>query len=445
MKNALLLLGCIHLLLVAGISAAGPGDDALGNWPQWRGPLATGEAPGGNPPIRWSETANVRWKIPIPGKGLATPVIWKDQIFILTAVETDKKADAKNQQSMPLWMRTQASTTNKVHAFTILSLNRKDGKTRWHKVLREQIPFSGTHNTGSWASNSPVTDGEYVYAYFGSYGLYCLDMDGDTIWEKDLGDMETRNSFGEGSSPALYEDKLVINWDHEGASFIAVMDKNTGDILWKKERDERTSWSTPLVVDVNGKPQIIVNATGRSRGYDLDTGDVIWESGGMTVNVIPSPVYADGIVYLMSGFRGSALQAIRLDKARGDLSGSDAVVWTHDANTPYTPSPLLYRGALYFLKINQNILSCFDAGTGQPTYESERLEGLKGVYASPAAANGRVYVVGRNGATAVLKHGSTFEVLAVNALDEGIDASPVIVGDELYLRGLKHLYCIAED
>ena len=426
------------------VSAAGPDDAYLRNWPQWRGPLATGEAPHGNPPVEWSETKNIRWKIPIPGKGLASPVVWEDRIFILTAVDTGVNAGSKKEEdASENWMR--AVSTNNIHRFMILCIERSSGEVVWKKILREEVPFARTHGDGTWASNSPVTDGEHVFAYFGSYGLYCLDRDGRLVWEKDLGDMETRNSFGEGSSPTLYGSTLIVNWDHEGDSFIVAMDKNTGDVIWEKSRNERTSWSTPIFVEVDRKPQIIINATDRTRGYDLETGEVLWEIGGMTVNVIPSPVYADGIVYVTSGFRGASLQAIRLDKARGNIKGTDAVLWTHDASTPYTPSPLLYENKLYFLKVNKGELSCFDAKTGQPHYESKKLDDIKSVYASPSAAAGRVYIVGRDGVAVVLNHGPSLDILAVNSLEDGFDASPVIVGDELFLRGRKSLYCIAEE
>jgi outer membrane protein assembly factor BamB len=236
----------------------------------------------------------------------------------------------------------------------------------------------------------------------------------------------------------------VVNWDHEGQSFIVALDKSTGKELWKVDRDEPTSWSTPLTIVHEGKPQVVVNATNRVRSYDLANGKVIWECSGMTVNAIPSPVTANGMVYVASGFRGSALLAIRLADARGDLSGSPAVVWKYDQDTPYVPSPLLYDGKLYFLKVNSGILSYFNAITGEPHYSRQRLEGIANIYASPVGAAGRVYLVGRDGTTLVIKNSASFEVLATNKLDDGIDASPALVDNEMYLRGRKFLYCIAE-
>ena len=221
-------------------------------------------------------------------------------------------------------------TPKNVHEFAVLALNRRDGSVLWQRTLRRELPHEGTHNDGSWASSSPVTDGKYVYVSFGSRGLYCLDMEGDIQWEKDLGRMSTRMGFGEGSSPTLLDDRLIVNWDHEGDSFIVALSKKTGEELWRVPRDEHTSWATPLVVEHGGHSQVITSATNRIRSYDAKTGEVIWEAGGLTPNVIPSPVAADGVVYVMSGYRGNALLAIPLAGARGDITDSDAIAWSLD-------------------------------------------------------------------------------------------------------------------
>jgi outer membrane protein assembly factor BamB len=423
-----------------------PTDDAEKYWPQWRGPNATGVAPYGNPPVEWSESKNIRWKIEIPGKGSSSPIVWGDMVFVTSAIPTGK------YKSVPLgpperegWHRRRGVQPTEYLKFELFAINRKDGKMIWQRTAREQLPHEGTHQTGTWASNSAITDGEHVYAYFGSNGLYCYDMKGNLKWEKDLGDMRTRNGFGEGSSPVIHGNKLILNWDHEEQSFIIALDKKTGKVIWKINRDEVTSWSTPIVVEHNGMAQVIVNATGKTRGYDLENGEVIWECKGMTLNTIPSPVASDGIVYVTSGFRGNMLQAIRLASAKGDITGSDAVVWQYKRDTPYVPSPLLYGDILYVLKSNRGILSTFNAKTGEVHYTQQRLEGIQGVYASPVGANHRVYLAGRNGAVAVIKHGPAFEVLATNHLNDGFDASPAVVDNEIYLRGYKYLYCIVEE
>ena len=417
------------------------------NWPQWRGPDGIGIALHGDPPVEWDESKNVRWKIDIPGSGHATPVIWGDRIFVQTAIETDERIQPKAEDAAPARGRRgpPARDTSSVLKFVVLCINRQDGQILWQRTVCQERPHQGTHATGTWASNSPVTDGRHVYAYFGSRGLYCLDMQGNPKWEKDFGAMNIKMRFGEGSSPALHGDTLVVHWDHEDQSFIVALDKTTGDQLWRAERDEITSWSTPLVVEHEGTTQVIVSATGRIRSYDLKTGKVIWECGGMTRNVIPTPVVDNGMVYVTSGFRGSALLAIRLSAAKGDITDTQAVVWRHGKDTPYVPSPLIYGDALYFLKVNSGVLSCLNAATGEEHYTGQRLDGVRSVYASPVAASGRIYIAGRNGVTAVIEHGSQYELLGTNKLDDGFSASPAIVGTEIYLRGHKSLYCIARD
>jgi len=410
------------------------------SWPQWRGPLATGVAPAGDPPLTWSEGENVRWKVAIPGRGHGAPIVWGDKIFVQTAVPVEQDAVLPPAEE---GTRRRGIAPAGAVRWTVLALDRGTGAVVWERVAKEQTPHEGTHTDGSWASASAATDGEVLIAHFGSQGLYAYDLAGELLWSKDLGDMTTRNGFGEGSSPALEGNVVVINWDHEGESFIVALDKNDGHELWRRERDEVTSWATPLVVEQDGKKQVVVSATGRVRGYDLTTGEVLWEAGGQTVNVVPSPVHAGGLVYATSGFRGSALKAIRLAGAQGDLTDTDAVAWSHDRDTPYVPSPLVYDDQLYFTKVNSGIVTSLDAATGEVRFGPERLPGIDGIYASPVAAAGRVYFVGRDGSTAVLRHGKDFEVLAQNKLDDDFSASPAIAGNELFLRGARHLYCIA--
>ncbi|MBM3210920.1 hypothetical protein FJZ33_01785 [Candidatus Poribacteria bacterium] len=418
-------------------------------WPQWRGPEMIGISPDGDPPLEWGENKNIKWKIEIPGKGYASPIIWDNKVFIQTAIETEKDTDVEGTEAkeaeLPEWRRQTGTPAKKVQRFTIIAINREDGQILWQRVLREEAPHAGTHADGSWASNSPVTDGERVYAFFGSYGLYCLDMQGNPIWNKDFGYMKIKMSFGEGSSPVLYGDVIIINWDHEDQSFIIALDKRTGKELWKKERNEVTSWSTPIVIEHDGKTQVIVSASDRIRSYELETGNILWECSGMTLNVVPSPVIADGIIYVASGFRGNSLMAIKLDGASGDISNTDFVLWRYNQNTPYVPSPLVYGGSLYILKTNDGILTCLDAKTGEVYYSEQRLSDIKGVYSSPVGAKDRVYIVGRNGVTYVIKGGPEFKVLAINSLDDSFAASPAVVDKEMLLRGHKYLYCIADD
>lgn len=413
------------------------------NWAQWRGPYDNSVAPAGDPPLEWSESSNIKWKSEIPGVGHATPIVWKDQIILLSAVQTDQKAKPEEKGETQDWMNPRS--TEYIHKFMIISVDRNSGQIQWQTTVREELPHSHTHEFGSWASNSPVTDGEFIYAYFGSHGLYCLDLQGNLIWERDLGRMEKHMSFGEGSSPVLYKDKLIVLRDHQGQSMLHVLDKQNGEPIWEVERDEITSWSTPAVIEYNGAIQLITNATNRIRSYDLETGKVIWESTGMTRNVIPSPLYAKGTVYLMSGFRGYALQAVSLLRASGDISGTNAILWTYDQNTPYTPNPILMDGLLYFLKTNNGYLSCLDAEDGTEYYSNVKVEGIKNIFTSPVGVDDRIYIAGTNGVCCVVKTGKSYELLAQNTLEDQFFASPVILGDQLYLRGVNALYCIAKD
>jgi outer membrane protein assembly factor BamB len=466
------------VLLAGGLPslahAAGPQAEARANWPAWRGPMATGEAPKGKPPTQWSEEKNVRWKVEIPGRSHASPIIWGDRVFVLTAVETSKEPAQASapptggdgevmavvQDPPPRRGGRRAgppgagrrggggrdrSPPKHVFEFRALALDRKSGKTQWSTVVKEERPHESGHPDASQASNSPVTDGRHLYAYFGSRGLYCLDMKGKVKWKADFGIMQTRHEFGEGSSPALYGDTIVVNWDHEGDDFIVALDKNTGKERWRVARDEHTTWSTPIIVDANGKRQVVVNATNFIRAYDLATGREVWRCKGMTDNVSPSPMVGGDLLYAISGFRGAACLAIKYREAKGDITDSKAIAWKYDKNTPYVPSALLYRGRLYFLDNNKPILSCLDAKTGKALYGPERLEGLDSIYASLVGADGKVYVVGRNGTTLALKDGPKFKRLATNTLEDQFDASPAIAGSELYLRGRQHLYCIAEN
>ena len=444
MKKAAVIFGfCLAMSFIFGGMQNPAGHSE--NWHQWRGPLMTGVSPNGTPPLEWSETKNVTWKVAIPGRGHSTPIIWGNQIFILTAEQEEKAKPAPKAEGEQGRGRGMPSRKTDVkHKFVVMSINRSDGKVMWEKTVKEEVPQDATHDLGSWASGSPITDGEFVYAYFGSRGLYCLDMSGSLKWERDFGQMNKRMQFGEGSSPTLYGDKIIVLWDHEGDSFVAALDKKTGKDIWKKDRDEGTSWSTPFVVEVDGKPQVITSATNRVRSYGLANGNLIWECSGMTSNVIPTPMELDGVLYVMSGFRGNALLAIRLSGAKGDITDSEAILWKLDKDTPYTPSGLLYQDKLYFLRANNGILSCFDARTGQEYYSRERLEGIGNLYTSPVGANGRIYILGQKGTMYVVAYGPEFKILAKNTLEDSFHASPAVVGNQVYLRGFEYLYRIEE-
>jgi outer membrane protein assembly factor BamB len=411
------------------------------NWPSWRGADGSGVAYTGKIPMEFGESKNLVWKTELPGKGHSTPVVWEDMMFLTTAVSTgivpegvEKVPDEE--------LRT--GQTQYIHKYLVYAINRNNGEIIWETQVKEEYPLERTHSLGSWASNSPVTDGQNLYAYFGSRGLFCLDFDGKVLWEKDFGQMEKVRSFGEGSSPAIHGDKIIVLWDHEGQSFIAALNKTNGEEVWKNERDELTSWSTPFIVKSNGKMQVITSATNKVRSYDLADGKLIWECSGLTRNVIPNPVYADGQLYVMSGYRGNALLAIDLDKAKGDITGTDAIVWQHNENTPYTPCPVLMDGKLYFLRANNGTMTCLNAKDGTVFYTGQEIEGTGSIYSSPTGVDGKL-ILASDGIVNIVKAGEKFELLASNTLDDTFHASPVIIGDKLYLRGFNALYCFSEE
>ncbi|HEV3082056.1 MAG TPA: PQQ-binding-like beta-propeller repeat protein, partial [Gemmataceae bacterium] len=320
MKNIAILV-CCFCALPNLLHAQDVATDRFENWHHWRGPLASGTAPRGDPPIAWDEKTNVKWKVALPGDGSATPIVWHNQVFVLTAIDTGRVADAAAlSQSDPRFEnKTKAPTT--YHQFVVLSYDRVTGKELWRRVATEQVPHEGHHPTHSYAAGSPTTDGRFLYVSFGSRGIYCYDLAGKLHWQKDLGRMRTRYAWGEAVTPVIHENTLIVNWDQEADSFLIALDARTGATRWKKDRDEVTSWNTPLVVTHQGRTQVVVNGTKRARGYDLTTGEPLWQCGGQTVNAIPSPLAFDGLAICMSGYQGSACIAIPLS-ATGDLTDS---------------------------------------------------------------------------------------------------------------------------
>jgi outer membrane protein assembly factor BamB len=399
------ILATLSLSLFALLSSARAA--GLSSWPEWRGTTGQGVAPGATPPTTWGDQKNIRWKAKVAGLGFSTPIIWKDRVYLLTAVETaETPAGATTAAPAPAPSPTPAPAASgpggggggdgkgrggkrgpggfggggrptKVVEFTVVALDRATGKTVWSKVARREVPHEGRHATNSFASASPLTDGEHLYVSFGSRGLYCYDLQGNLKWEKDLGDMQTRNGFGEGSSPALAGNFLIVPWDQEVGSFIVALDKKTGAEVWRQARDERTSWATPLIVSVGGKQQAVLPATKRTRSYDVATGEVIWEASGLGTNVIPTPVTGHGMVYVMSGFQGFYIQAIKLT-ARGDVSAGPDIVWQQRKGTPYVASPVLSGDRIFVTKERESFLSCLNALTGEFHFVDQPLEGMRG-------------------------------------------------------------------
>lgn len=428
-----LLIACTLLVITAATIGAEPSNYAA-NWPNWRGPGHRGVAATAAP-LHWSKTQNVKWKAAIPGKGHSTPVIWGEKLFLTTAVPVESPNDPA--------VLTGARIVP--HKFTVICFDRNTGKVLWERVATTQTPHEGFHDTyGSFASNAPITDGEHVYAYFGSRGLYVYDLEGNLAWKKDFGvKMQMRRGFGEGAAPVLHGNTIVIVFDQEAGSFILAIDKRNGKELWRKSRDEVSTWAQPLVVEHQGREQVIANGDNRVRSYDLKTGELIWECAGLGTNAIPVPVQFEDMVIVMTGHREPNLLTIRLG-GKGDITGSEFVVWTNDRGNSYSASPVLQDGMLYVLT-DRGMLSNFDARTGAKHYHQQRLPQPYQFKASPTAADGKLYLASEAGDVIVVNMGKTFEVLATNKMpDQTFIASPVVVGGDLYLRSQDTLYCIRE-
>ena len=435
------------------------------NWPQWRGPHANGLAEG-KPPIEWSETKNVQWKAQIPGQGHGTPVVWGDKIFLLAAVPTGVKAATVppppnkvfGQQRRPDQQERRrrfgqggsgrgrggfgrgAKPTEEM-AFTTLCLNRTDGKIIWERIGRAEVPHQGVQSSNKYSAASAVTDGDRVYASFGSSGLYCYDMDGNLLWNKDFGKVSV--TFGEASSPAVHGNTLVIVRDNNDRSQVVALNATTGDELWSRDRDERSGWTTPSFLERHGTTEVLLTGANAVRGYDLSNGEVLWQCSGLGSNPVPMLLHNDGSIIASSGHRNGAVMAFKLG-AKGDLTDTDAVQWTITRGTPYVPSPLLYHNTLLFCQRNDAILTCVDPASGDIHYQQERVEGVGGIYASPVGVNGHIYWPTQTGVTMVLKAGKDLTVVAKNKLNDAFDASPVVIGNQLFLRGHESLYCLAE-
>ncbi len=438
--------------------SVGPGESY---WPYWRGPAADGMA-AGDAPLHWSDTQNVKWKADVPGRGSSSPVIWGDQIFVTTAIPTGAAPKTEPKQATPAAPAPKFGRSMGFGGpppveqdFVVICLDRKTGKELWRRTAVTATPHESHHaQYGSFASNSPVTDGKHIYAFFGSRGIYCYDMKGELVWKKDFNvKMRMRMQFGEGMAPVLSGDRLILVFDHEGdqtatpatSSFMVVLDKNSGKEIWRADRDEKTNWSAPLVVDFKGKKQIIVSATKRVRSYDFETGKETWQCGGLGENPIPQPVRQDDLIFAMTGYgRSPKLMTIRLGR-EGDLTDTDAVVWSQTKGNSYTPSPVIYDNKFYALTDDAKF-SCYNARTGEPYYHQTRIPNAANFKSSPVGANGKLYMADESGNIFVLRMGEKFEVLATNAMpNEMFIATPAIVGGEIFLRSMNRLYCIHEN
>jgi outer membrane protein assembly factor BamB len=427
-----------------------PSPDARdGHWPQFRGAGARGVAEGARFPDRWSATEHVAWKTDLPGRGWSSPVVWGGRVFLTTVVNRGESEPPKKGLYLG---GDRPRPPAGVHAWWVYGLDVDTGAVRWKEKVHEGPPASAIHIKNSYASETPVTDGERVYFYFGAVGVFAYDLDGKRVWSKPMEPRATRLGWGSASSPALHGDRLYLVNDNEERSFLLALDKRTGKELWRVARDEKSNWSTPLIWENGRRAEIITPGTGRVRAYDLD-GKELWSLQGMSGITIPTPLAGDGLLYISSGFVGSRLRPIYAIRpgAGGDISLAEgqtsnaSIAWCNRLAAPYNPSPLLYRGTLYVL-LDRGMLSAYDAKTGRAFFERERIPQGGGFTASPWAANGKLFCLNEDGVTFVVRAGETFDLLHANRLaddDMGM-ATPAIAGDTLLIRTSARLYGIAD-
>jgi outer membrane protein assembly factor BamB len=403
------------------IAASDPAEDgvAIDRWPGWRGRNGSGIAPGGSPPISFGPTGGYRWKIEVPGEGNSSPVVWDEWVFLTTALDT-----------------TDPPT------LAILGFRRSDGRLLWQT---EVGPARGrTHPKNGYASATVATDGERVFAFFGTTGLFCCDLAGDVLWHAELGDLG--HKYGTASSPVLYRDSVIQLCDSENDSYLAAFDKRSGKPIWRTPRPSYACWSTPVLIeartDSGPRTELVVNGTGsRSRdgrmviAYDPADGRELWRVRGTTELVAPTPLVSGGLVYSTSG-RGGPIIAIR-PGGSGDVTQS-RVVWKIPREGPYIPSGVAYRNRLFLVGDSRQLV-CYNAGSGEPIW-TERLRGT--FSASLVAADGRIYATSEQGVVYVFRAADSFELLAQNDLDERCIATPAVAGGELLIRTEEHLYCI---
>ncbi|MBX3421224.1 MAG: PQQ-binding-like beta-propeller repeat protein [Pirellulaceae bacterium] len=443
-----------HWALWCGMLTTWMGTAAVGaseNWPTFRGPDGNGVAPASaNPPLKFGPEQNLQWKVPVPGRGHSSPIVWNGRIYLMTAIENqpqDASPSANQSDEQSAGRRRGLAGMNNPKptaefSFNVLCMDLSDGKTVWNQTVCRATPHEGGHRSNTYASASVVTDGRYLWCNFGSQGVWCLDLDGNVIWNKDLGQMTTRNQFGEGASVAVHGDVLVIPWDQEQNSYILAVNARTGEDLWRQDRNELTSWSTPRIIERFGRVQVIANGT-TIRSYDLKSGELLWQCGGQTTNPIPTPLIWKDTTICMTGHRGFSIQAIALNAA-GDVTDSDRVTWKRSDSAPYIASPTLVDDTVYLVKGNSGILSAVNVANGETVIDQQRLPGVDQMYASLVTAGGHVYAVGRGGMIVVLKHGPRYDEVHRVELGEPVDATPAISGQRLLIRSHEHLYCFAE-
>lgn len=414
------------------------------DWPQWRGPGSQGVSFEKNLPIEWSPTKNIKWKTPIAGRGHSSPIVWGNRIFLTTSIEGPAISGARAVKHIINGQEVKfPDTVGADHGYTLklLCINRETGAIVWDRTAYEGRMFDDRQRRNTYASSTPATDGRYVYAFFGSEGFYCYDFDGNQIWKVSLGGL-AKMGYGEGTSPVLFENLVVMQLDTElgEKSYITAFDKNSGKQVWKTSRQNRATWSTPVLIRGPKRTELIASGAESVVSYDPATGKELWRAEGLVSHAIPTPLAGDDMVFVYAGSNDKRGYAVRLGGS-GDISKSDRVLWRHDKGTAYVASGILYEGNIYVLT-DSGILTCLDEKTGAVRYEGGRVPGPTIFFASPVAFEGKILLTSEDGDTFVIKAGSKYEILRTNSIGEPVYASPAIANGRIFIRGERNLYCI---
>ncbi len=439
--TAALIVGLAIHPATGGTSANGSGS----NWPQWRGPSSQGISTDKGLPTQWSGTKNVQWKTPIPGRGHSSPIVWGKYIFLTTSIEGAVVPEPKPYKHMfgkeefkhPDWAGSDHTYTLKV-----LCVEVGAGKILWERTAYEGTVFDHRHKKNTYASPTAATDGQYVFAFFGSEGLYCYDFKGNQIWKLSLGGVP-QLGMGPGASPVLFENLVIVTCDQDigETSFIVALDKKTGKEVWRVPRKTRATWATPVLVRTAKRIELVVSGAETVISYEPATGKEIWRCEGVVSHAIPSPVTDGDLIYLSAGSQAKKALAVRLGQS-GDLTDTPSVVWKYAKGTAYVPSPILY-GVYLYLMTDKGLVTCIEARTGEVKYEGGRVPVPATFTASPVAFDGKILLTSEDGDTFVVKAGPAHEILRTNSLGEPIYASPAIAGGKIFIRGEKNLYCIS--
>ncbi len=431
------------MLVALGAAPLARGAD---NWPQFRGPNAAGIAEGARLPERWSATEHVAWKTAIPGRGWSSPIVWGDRIFVTSVVASGEIEPARKG----LYFGGERPASAAEHRWMVYAVDWATGKIVWEREAHRGAPPVARHLKNSYASETPVTDGERLYVYFGNVGLFCFDLSGKLLWSQRWDVRPMRYGWGTAASPVLHQGRLFVVNDNDEQSFLIALDARTGRTIWRVDRQERSNWATPFIWENDRRTEIVTPGTGKIRSYDLD-GKPLWELGPMSSITIPTPFARFGLLYVASGYVGDPVRPVYAIRpgASGDITlakdqtTGEFIAWHLPQGGPYNPSPLVY-GDYYYTLYDRGFITCHDARTGREIYAKVRIDPETSAFtASPWAYNGRIFALSEEGDTYVIQAGPDYKLLGKNRLNEFSMATPAIARDSVLLRTDSHLYRIA--